>query len=126
MCLSRDEVREHFENCGLRYGMLKEDDFILLKAFLSKEFRLAGERPTTPEMESFRVNDNKSIYRARPDRTLSEAFIRMMSDYWYNREAVSFNKDGFIGFAGWASDKNVQPVLMGFVKWCDYLTGQGM
>lgn len=32
-------------------------------------------------------------------------------------EGVSFNRDGFIGFAGWASDENVQPVLRAFKRW---------
>jgi hypothetical protein len=45
------------------------------------------------------------------------AEIRYKGSYFDNREAVSFNKDGFIGFAGWADDRNVQPVSEGFAKW---------
>lgn len=36
---------------------------------------------------------------------------------WDSREVVTFNRDGFIGIAGWASGKNVQPILKGIVAW---------
>lgn len=45
------------------------------------------------------------------------AEIRCKAFYFDAREAVSFNTDGFIGFAGWADSENVQPVLAGFVDW---------
>lgn len=37
------------------------------------------------------------------------------------REIISFNEDGFIGFAGWADQGNTNPILRAFLKWCDYL-----
>lgn len=30
--------------------------------------------------------------------------------------------DGFVGFAGWAGDHNVQPILTAFCRWVDELT----
>lgn len=47
----------------------------------------------------------------------SGMFMTCRADYFDNREAVSFNRDGFIGFAGWASSKNIAPILEGFVEW---------
>lgn len=38
------------------------------------------------------------------------------------------NCDGFVGFAGWADDTNVQPILTAFCAWVDGVeafTGQG-
>ena len=43
--------------------------------------------------------------------------IRCNAFYFERREAVSFNRDGFIGFAGWSDDTNVQPILQGFLAW---------
>ena len=43
------------------------------------------------------------------------------TDQWEGREAVSFNRDGFIGFAGWADSSNVRPILDGVEKWLDFL-----
>lgn len=50
-------------------------------------------------------------------QTIESAFICVDGDYFKGREAISFNSDGFIGFAGWADDKNVQPFLRAFVLW---------
>ena len=52
------------------------------------------------------------------------AEIRCKADYFEDREAVSFNTDGFIGFAGWADDKNIQPVLAGFEAWIREIQGE--
>lgn len=38
---------------------------------------------------------------------------------WKDREAISFNDDGFIGFAGWAAGKNATPMLAAFAYWCN-------
>jgi hypothetical protein len=44
-------------------------------------------------------------------------FIEMRTDQWDRREAVSFNRDGFIGVAGWADNNNVKPLLDALVEW---------
>ena len=64
--------------------------------------------------------------RTKPDiRTnryghVKEAYLRVQGPYFSNREAISFNVGGFIGFAGWASDKNVVPFVNAFVEWVDW------
>ncbi len=45
--------------------------------------------------------------------------LRCQSYYFDDREAVTFNGDGFVGFAGWADRYNVQPILRGFVLWAE-------
>ena len=45
------------------------------------------------------------------------AELRCKSHYFDNREAITFNTDGFIGFAGWADKTNIQPILEGFREW---------
>lgn len=37
------------------------------------------------------------------------------------RECISFNADGWIGFAGWADQGNTNPILRAFIEWCDAL-----
>lgn len=46
-------------------------------------------------------------------------WINCKSFYFDDREAVTFNSDEFVGFAGWADDRNVQPILSGFCSWVD-------
>lgn len=36
-------------------------------------------------------------------------------------ECISFNADGWIGFAGWADQGNTNPILRAFIEWCDAL-----
>lgn len=49
--------------------------------------------------------------------------LRCRAFYFTNREAITFNAGGFIGFAGWADDINVVPILTGFAKWVEWMKG---
>lgn len=55
---------------------------------------------------------------------LKECYLYMNSHYFTRRECISFNKDGFIGFAGWADQRNTNPIIDAFIKWCDVLAAQ--
>ena len=46
-------------------------------------------------------------------------YLRCKAFYFDDREAVSFNSDGFIGFAGWASNTNIRPILDGVGDFLD-------
>jgi hypothetical protein len=48
--------------------------------------------------------------------------IRCKAFYFKDREAITFNEEGFVGFAGWADDGNVQPILRACVKWVEETT----
>lgn len=48
---------------------------------------------------------------------LKEAFIIVECDRYSKRSGISFNQDGFIGFAGWADSTNVIPFLTAFEEW---------
>ena len=60
----------------------------------------------------------------RDSTTIRDGYaeLRCKAFYFESREAVTFNSDGFIGFAGWADEKSVQPVLAGFKEWIKRLT----
>jgi hypothetical protein len=53
---------------------------------------------------------------------LKECYLFMNSHYFTQRECISFNKDGFIGFAGWADSRNTKPIIDAFVEWVDNLS----
>lgn len=48
-------------------------------------------------------------------------FMTCRTEQWDEREAVSFNRDGFIGFAGWADTQNTRPILDGVSDWLERL-----
>ena len=119
--ITRNEAREHFEKCGLSYKSIRRYHIDLLRALLGKEFRESRKHPDSNDHVSPGLSD-KTKFKRRAGK-LAYAFLTMNGDYFKDRECVSFNSGGFIGFAGWASDGNVQPVLRAFVKWCDLIAG---
>lgn len=52
--------------------------------------------------------------------------LRCSSDYFEDREMVTFYKPNankfHVGFAGWADDETIQPILTGFVKWVEFMS----
>ena len=52
---------------------------------------------------------------------ISAAFLRVDGSYFKDREAISFNGDGFIGFCGWASSRNERPFIDAFIEWTEWL-----
>lgn len=46
-------------------------------------------------------------------------YMTCRTNQWESREAVSFNRDGFIGFCGWADSKNTKPILDGVLNWLE-------
>lgn len=47
------------------------------------------------------------------------ADLRCAAFYFHDRQAITFEADGFVGFAGWADDRNVRPILDAFAAWMD-------
>ena len=45
--------------------------------------------------------------------------LRCKSVYFDDRQAITFETDGFVGFAGWADDTHVAPILTGFTQWLE-------
>lgn len=119
--LTREIAREHFRKCGLSYERIHRYDIDLLRSLLGKEFWDSRSNPDSNDYVKPRMS-KKTIFK-RKDGRLIHAYLRMDGAYFKKRECISFNTDGFIGFAGWASDGNVQPVLRAFIRWCDILAG---
>lgn len=51
-------------------------------------------------------------------------YLYINSHYFTQREAISFNPDGFIGFAGWGDSGNRQRIITAFIEWVDYMSEQ--
>ena len=117
---TNDEAREYFKNKGLTYSDVYEGDILVLVMLLNQEIKKAiknGE-PTVPTLHLSKKIDIKK----KTNGTIISCFLYINAHYFAQREAISFNKDGFIGFAGWADQSSVNPILRAFLKWCDYLS----
>ena len=106
---TRNQARAAFDRAGLTYAALTPESMKLLRTLINERMKSSGYM--------------RGTYRCRQRATVKQtphgkyAEVRCKSDYFDDREAVSFNTDGFIGFAGWADDTNIEPVLSGFEAW---------
>lgn len=116
--LTNNEAREYFKNKHLSYEVITKDDVVILKELIKKELKISikknecDDKLKMSEKIRFYVSDNSKM---------TDCYLYLNSDYFTRRECVSFNKDGFIGFAGWACTDNTLPILRAFIKWCDIM-----
>ena len=105
----RKGARQAFADAGLTYSALSPASMRRLRKLVNDRMKASGLI-----MGAFRCRQ-RAVVKATPHGTYAE--LRCRADYFDDREAVTFNTDGFIGFAGWADDTNVQPILDGFKEW---------
>jgi hypothetical protein len=109
--MTRDEARQAFADAGLDYSVLTKASIKRLRDMIDTELR-----NSKLIRDSFRARRYVSL-RQTPNGTLG--YISCKAYYFDNRQAVTFEPGGFIGFAGWADDTNVQPILKAFIAWVD-------
>lgn len=120
--LTRDQVRAAFEN-NLTYADIKPVDVRALEGFIAVECaRHDLDHGRKGEIlmlmhPSYCNEYEPRIVPAQNGKGICEAYLRVDGSYFQGREAISFNKDGFIGIAGWADRNNVQPFLRAFLLW---------
>lgn len=120
-CTNRNDAREYFKNKDLCYDNVTEGDILALVMMLNQEIKeavKAGEG--VPTLRLSEKIDKKMTSKG----TLIFCNIYVNSHYFTRRECISFNENGYIGFAGWADDVSVAPIARAFTRWCDYLGGQ--
>lgn len=100
--MSRDQVRELLAKNGVECSSVPDHELKRLRLIISKYLRQSGI-----------YNGTARLAKAKKDLK----FIEMKTELWERREAVSFNRDGFIGVAGWADKNNVKPILDALVEW---------
>lgn len=117
-----DKAREYFKNAGLSYSDITEGEILSLVLLTSKELKSFNKEANKTDKERYNLTLSKKIdvlkYR---NSTIKSCFLYCNGGYFVKREAISFNEDGFIGFAGWASSYNEKPFLDAFYKWVDLI-----
>lgn len=112
--ITNEQAREYFKKVGLSYENIYEEDIWNLLAFVAGELAKAKDDTTVLQMSIV----NKSVEIKASCAGLESAYFEVSGPYFDNREGISFNKDGFIGFAGWASSNNATPFINAFMAWC--------
>ena len=114
--MMREQARDIWRRSGLTYEILTDENLRSLRKFINDEMIASGAMQGT-----FRAHRTKKAKRTPYGKIWAD--LRCRSFYFTHRQAVTFEPDGFIGFAGWADEINVQPILAGFVKWVAHLVG---
>ncbi|WP_143314259.1 hypothetical protein [Clostridium sp. HBUAS56017] len=118
---SSEAARKYFDKKALSYKDIKRKDVEKLRDFVGEEIKkFVKENKVLETM----VIHPKIRTKCRTNSKIIKAFIYVDAHYFKKRECISFNENGFIGFAGWAGGANVRPMITGFIKWCDYLEGE--
>lgn len=120
--MEREQARKHFVESGLSYADICEQDINLLNNILSEElssyFVSGGAHAKGMELKVSKLR-KKDIHVLK--NGIKSARIQVDGSYFERREAITFSQTGFIGFAGELDQKNTQPILQAFVKWCDQI-----
>jgi hypothetical protein len=120
-----EESRKYFKDLGLSYNDITPNRFEKLKELIKEELEkyiLEGdEHAKSMGMVLSKKEYKSNLPQFNPRVGLLEAYIQVDGRYFKNREAISFNNDGFIGFAGWSDKYNVQPFILAFIRWCDII-----
>lgn len=111
MRVATEEAREKFNSLGLTYKDVTKHKFDSLVVIVVEELKSFTPLP----MEVENVVKKNLIFSK--EGGIVTGFIKVKSFYFKKREAISFNRNGFIGFAGWSDSKNLQPFLNAFYKW---------
>lgn len=116
--LTRDQCRKAFGD-NLTYRDVTPNDIRALQGFLCIEYAQHERNGEHMEMQpSYRKKTEPQItVSEKTGRSIQSAFLFVSGFYFHGREAISFNEDGYIGFAGWADDTNIQPFLRAFMRW---------
>lgn len=124
MTKATDAAREYFKRKGMEYTSdpqklicypIHEDDIFVLYKLCIKHIKAMPDNYCNMRM-SARIKYKNNPYR----QDMREAYLFVNGGYFTQREAISFNADGFIGFAGWAADENLKPFLDAFYEWVDW------
>ena len=117
--MTNDEARKYFKDCSLDYSVLTRENLFRLHHILRVKLKESGLFKGT-----FRMRQRYKTWKR--DGKYNCVELTCKADYFDRREAITFNSDGFIGFAGWASTANVAPIISGFVQWCDEMKQVGI
>jgi len=119
--MSKSDVpRNYFTKKGLTYENVTEGDIGVLYMLLNKHVKQANKAGTM-SVDTMRMS-TKIKGKYNRNGTLKECYMYMNSHYFTQREAISFNRDGFIGFAGWADEFNKAPLISAFMKWINTIS----
>lgn len=128
--MNSNQAREAFKKkLGVRakkgWEKLTDSDIYMLASHIAKELETHESDHPSADYRVGKVNIIKST-----EGIIRLADIRVNQTIkgnrgWEERQAITFDVDGFIGFCGWASISNSKPFIKGFMNWLEAINEQG-
>lgn len=116
---SRELARDYYKKCNISYEDIGINEIYKLIQFLNGEIIKANSCMLM--INEPKLNGQHKNILLDKNNKIKFAEIRVKGTYFDDREAITFNEDGFIGFCGWADRYNTVPFVIGFKNWCDYM-----
>lgn len=116
--ITRDGLRDAFDHHLDGLHDLGENDVYMLAMLVGEELCRHNLKDVDGKTSACEMSLGKLDMRA-VGAYVREAYIRVDGPHFEDREAISINPDGFIGFAGWADSRNERPFLCAFARWMD-------
>lgn len=102
--LNREDVRAEVQKIGITTENITLEEISDLMTFLRINLKAAALYKGTLALKNRKATK----------------YLTLKCQNWDSRECISFNSDGFIGFAGWADNKNIQPILAAVMDWVNF------
>ena len=122
-----DFARQKFIDKGLDYCDISEADFYRLVSMVCEELDKISKDTNFQGIHTMKISkrlkQNVPTFYEDSNGKMERAFIKVDSHYFEGREAITFNQNGWIGFAGWADSNNVTPFVNAFNRWVEDMRG---
>ena len=116
--LTRDGMREAFASQLDDQAHLNEDDVHMLAMLVGEELCRHNLKDVDGKTSACKMMLGK-LDTCRAGGQVLGAYIRVDGAYFDDREAISIDPNGWVGFAGWADSRNERPFLVAFARWLD-------
>lgn len=116
--LIRDGMRAAFASQLDDQARLTKDDVHMLTMLVGEELCRHNLKDVDGKTSACKMTLGKLDERT-VGAYVREAYIRVNGPYFEDREGISLEPGGFIGFAGWADSRNERPFLVAFARWMD-------
>lgn len=110
-----EKARERFQK-DFSYAMIRETELDHLRRLMQQAL-VSHDKDMNMQLNVSLKKETKILKRTG----LVHAALTVSGSYFGKREAITFNEDGFVGFAGWASGYNIKPFVDAFEHWMDWL-----
>ena len=116
--LTRDGMRAAFASQLDDQAHLTKDDVHMLAMLVGEELCRHNLKDVDGKTSACKMT-LRGVYIPDTGSEAVGAYVRVDGPYFEDREGISFEPGGFIGFAGWADSRNERPFLVAFARWLD-------